>query len=785
MSCVGRSLPMPERASAFDCPRSGFLRSWIPPTLLLSLTALITNACAAALTDGDTVQRINTTGDMQTAFRIRSDFDADLNSTEGWAANLNEPAVVFAEQPFRLRFELEASAQSGPRQYQLQYRRNAAAWRPVLAEDFPLPEKIVELELDSAHPPDDATWPTMPADAAAWQHSGESDDAYWTLSAQHQVISTRFSPRIEWQPNELGVRLRQPESDQPGVQVIIDYASADDYRALRFEGSDQLILVEVQSGQTSILHEVDAKLEPGEWLDLAVAHEHGQWLLELNEHEIDLTGYLPDAPENMQLGFVMPADTSLDIQSVVVEAESQTPPVSIIRSAYRHGEPTRNILSVSNQPFTGGAGINFAEQTPQWNAQSGHSEWSFPLVIRRFSDQADMNEHGDRFEFRLIDSAGQAPAAEQVAAVELVVPEGLLGGTFVETPMRLGPWQSTTGDLYFALEPSETWNRMMVLKSSDFGKSWREVDGSNRPDTGDLEGVGTVFDGQRIHMLHQTSDQVLYHAFNTSDHPTHPDAWVVRDEIVAAPEAPPTQVADLVMRPDGRLLAVYADGNLLRTSIRTPAGTWLPDQVINQPEGKTLSGPSMVLGRDSVVHLAYTAGDGSAWYRSISSQGQLSRAVEIATNLATGEEDIGSILPLMFNQSSGSLELLIRAADGYLYHHRLNADQSWSEPVPIAEHRVVQNAVDSDQAGADAILFGDQIHVLLIDDATRGIMHSYNSGSKWHPAVPLIGNINAQWVRGSQIRTAADDFAYGFVYDAGSNGGSGMNRFGSIVLTKR
>src|SRR5690606_36253999 len=140
-------------------------------------------------------------------------------------------------------------------------------------------------------------------------------------------------------------------------------------------------------------------------------------------------------------------------------------------------------------------------------------------------DNAIMNEDGDTFDFRMVDLAGQPVGPAAGARVHLEVPAGLVGGTFPETPGRLGPWQASNGDLYFTIEPAETDNVLMVVKSTDGGVSWREVDGSSRPDEDDLEGFATVFHDGWIHMLHQPTADVFHHAFRTSEVPAVSDSW--------------------------------------------------------------------------------------------------------------------------------------------------------------------------------------------------------------------------------------------------------------------
>jgi hypothetical protein len=46
----------------------------------------------------------------------------------------------------------------------------------------------------------------------------------------------------------------------------------------------------------------------------------------------------------------------------------------------------------------------------------------------------------------------------------------------------------------------------------------------------------------------------------------------------------------------------------------------------------------------------------------------------------------------------------------------------------------------------------------------------------------VVEGIDAQWVRGRIVRDASGAAVCGIVYDAGSDGGSGMNRYGVIAL---
>jgi len=579
------------------------------PLLLAALSGGLATLVACSAPHGEGGDGSDEAAILRGGFRIRTDVTAALNADERWAGASGENVLVSADQPFRIRFELErAAGAAGEGPFRLQARRNHGAWTSVMAADFPYPDEIA-------------------------------------------------SPRV----------------------------------------------------------------------------------------------------------------------SIV-----STP-------AYAHGAATTDLMRGSDLTFVPGSGVSLDSVTTDWSGADAHGEWEWPVVIRRFADGAVMNNQDDVFEFRMVDEAGEAFGGDPVARVTLSVPPGLLGGTYVETPGRLGPWQASNGDLYFVMEPAETWNVLMMVRSSDSGISWQDVDGANRPSTDDLEGFATVGVGERVHMLHQTSDGVWYHVFRTSDDPLAPDTWDVRDEPVAAPGEPPTQVASLAVRADGSVVAVYGAPNGLRYRIRSAAGTWNREVIV---DGNAPSGPQLVLGSDNIVHLAYTGGDGgggrAVWLRRIEADGALGDAEQVAAGIGTGEEDVGSVLPLVFLPDTDCLVILYRLATGELWERRTCRGGSLSDADRVTDLHVVQNAVDSDQVGADAIGFRDEVHVLFIDEESRDLHHARSTGAgHWGPAKPVVEDIHAQWVRGAVVRRRNGTFAYGFVYDAGSNGGSGMNRYGEVPVVDR
>jgi hypothetical protein len=143
--------------------------------------------------------------------------------------------------------------------------------------------------------------------------------------------------------------------------------------------------------------------------------------------------------------------------------DPKTPRVSIVScAAYKNGAATTNLLAGSAAAFQAGTGISLAGRTLPWTGGASHGEFEWSLVVRRFADGAETNEEGDAFELRMV-AAGEAPAGtSRNPVLRLTIPLRHVGGTFVETPGRIGPFRAANGDLYFIMEPAETSNLFMM-----------------------------------------------------------------------------------------------------------------------------------------------------------------------------------------------------------------------------------------------------------------------------------------------------------------------------------
>jgi hypothetical protein len=106
-----------------------------------------------------------------------------------------------------------------------------------------------------------------------------------------------------------------------------------------------------------------------------------------------------------------------------------------------------------------------------------------------------------------------------------------------------------------------------------------------------------------------------------------------------------------------------------------------------------------------------------------------------------------------------------------------------SAAVPVTTRAVVTNAADAEQVGADAVGYGASVHVLFIEADTGRLFHTWRAGDGyWSEPTLEVDGMNVLWVRGGVVKQDGEGAVYGYVYDAGSYGGSGMNKYAEIAL---
>ncbi len=738
---------------------------------LLGLISL-TGACAFAQ---------GSQKDSAPGFRVRGDVEAPLNADTGWAGAPGESVIVQADRPFRLRMLAEASERPGQtRAYGLQVRRNDGPWVQVTAHDFPRSEREVVITFEDAEPgPVPPDWEVVPSGASAHIDTGDRASGLLIEAGKRDVFAF-YTPPWALDDFSLGAQFRLDEISSQGVDLVFGYVDADNYAYVRFDpSSDQIRVVRVRDGDATLLARESVAIEAGKRLEAEVQAEDGE--LEVNFDD-DAFEFAIDQPEELpaeRVGLRVPGGERVLFPEFVVEGEPRTPSVSIVSAlTYADGTPTEPILGVPG--VARGFGVSLSKTTPDWTVNPGErGEFEWPLVVRRFADGAHMNDAGDVFTFRMVDETGARVNVGPDPSLTLAVPDGHLGGTFVETPGRIGPWQAANGDLYFIMEPTETTNLFMMVKSGDGGRTWREVDGANRPSTGDLESVDARMVGDTIHIVHQVTESVRYHAFHTSSHSERGDSWAVRDEL-AATDTAVAQMATLATRSDGSLVVVFL-ADTLHYAVRSAEGTWSRAKSLDTDADGMTAGPQAVRGADDRIHIAYYESPGAIWHRVLESDGTLSERRLIAEGAGKGSEVYGAVLPLVYLNQTGTLVIVYRLDDGTLWERRIEGGRGPSDPVRVTDLNVITNAVDSQQPAADVISDGDTLHALFVETASRNLFGTCDAGG-WTMPRPVVEDVTGSWVRGNVYTRPDGTSVYGFVYDAGSEGGGGLNRFREIEL---
>jgi len=192
-------------------------------------------------------------------------------------------------------------------------------------------------------------------------------------------------------------------------------------------------------------------------------------------------------------------------------------------------------------------------------------------------------------------------------------------------------------------------------------------------------------------------------------------------------------------------------------------------------------GPQAVLGANDTLHLAYYGTDGTLWYRRFLPNGTLTPREQLASGAGTSRREYGAVLPLVYLPESHTVVIIYRLATGELWERRVVNDGPPTPAVKVTDRNVITNAVDSQQPAADVARDGGTVHVLFIEHSSRSIFSTHDNGG-WQAPTLQVDNILGSWVRGNVYTRPDGVRVYGYVYDAGSDGGAGMNRFAEVVL---
>jgi hypothetical protein len=99
-----------------------------------------------------------------------------------------------------------------------------------------------------------------------------------------------------------------------------------------------------------------------------------------------------------------------------------------------------------------------------------------------------------------------------------------------------------------------------MMKSTDGGNTWIEIDAGKRPSVSVLEGTYQLQVGSTVYFSVSKGHQIWWLAFNTSDAAERPDQWVAAEMLDAwSSQSGQKQFSSLARSASGQFFVAYAD----------------------------------------------------------------------------------------------------------------------------------------------------------------------------------------------------------------------------------
>jgi len=492
--------------------------------------------------------------------------------------------------------------------------------------------------------------------------------------------------------------------------------------------------------------------------------------------------------------------TWLDVFPLGVGTGAESPAQAIYSLQFTDGDATSTqLLTSSGGTYVNGVGDSNAAVVTAINNEE--TEIEFCVQIMSTYDAGAHNEvvPSNTVDFRVVRGVTGSEILldtyTNTPTVTVADTANYIGGCYVETPNRLGPFMDSNQNLYFFCEYAETFNDMTVRKSTDDGVTWRVIDGANRPNENDMEGADVVQSGTELYLLVVTTT-VTFHSFRTSDAGTSPDTWQIKDQVVDGTYTPSaSQQGCIEARSDGTFVAFYNDGASparIHYRIRSSGGTWGGDNLVDTEAATNFTGVRTVKAGSDTIHIFYKDDtNGIVYHRTLSSGDSLSGRQSIATGISTGvTPDATTVLPPQYwnDGSEQVLALYQKAIDGPIFSKLLTGG------TPGSELQATDFGAGTDGAGAgsdapdatatlDPSYGNSRLAFVLYHRVSDGDLYraTYTPGSGWGTDDNVQTAVDVNFV-GANVFTHANGKVLGYVYDDAAAGGSGQIWYGEVAL---
>jgi hypothetical protein len=406
-------------------------------------------------------------------------------------------------------------------------------------------------------------------------------------------------------------------------------------------------------------------------------------------------------------------------------------------SIYTDGDATSTELLTNTGTYVNGEGVEGVRETGNiltvsidLDDQETEFEYTFQILGMFADPSRDEVEAGDTIEFRLVESDGTVfPNTYTNPVITVSETAGFIGLTSIENPNRAAYFEDDNDDLYISGEDVENGvsnPEIVMMKSSDDGDTWGWVDDTNRPTENDYEAGDLQVVADIGYMIIIAGDDPYHYQFNFSGAASNPDTWQVTDEIIETGVTRDDQMAAIVRRSDGTMIAFYQElPSDVQITYRIKDPTWSADNELDTEASTSFTMASVILGASDLTHIFYIdQTNGLMYHNTINSSDTKGGREQVSNDVGTGSsDDFNIVQPILYDPASAVSERVVVAfrsdTDDLLYTSKVDDNGSPSTPVVASDNTVLNGAIGDKKPAASLAVLGTDIY-LVYSDATNG-----------------------------------------------------------------
>jgi hypothetical protein len=457
-------------------------------------------------------------------------------------------------------------------------------------------------------------------------------------------------------------------------------------------------------------------------------------------------------------------------------------------------DPTQTALLTTTASWTDGEAVTAAVDTGNiltgnYTLNADETEFEYNLrLVPFFYDPAstsDQLQAGDTVELRMVESDGTVfPNTYTNPVITVSETAGFIGATSIESRGRVMHFDGND-NLYVLCEDNGAGGQAqrMVLKSTNRGSTWREMNSASKPsqddwEAGDMHVVGTVG-----YMGSQLNNDVYHDTFRFSDDGSNPDTWGTTDEAIQTGVTRDDQTAAIVRRSDGTMVAFWQEQNTdfrIRYSIKD--GTWGAAADVDGTGSEAQYHVVAVLGASDKTHIFYNDNtNGLLYHKSLSSEDVLSDREAVHDDVGTGGTDEKPILGAIYYDASGTERVVVAfrdESDGLVYTSKVDDDGSPSTPVAASDNTILQSGIGDRQVAGQLVNLSSDLYIVYAD-VTNGevwLTKSVNYGS-WNTDDKIIANANAAAINALAYEPSDSSKQLGILWEKASGHANGFLEF--------